>query len=175
MNAKQSIGRVDGENLIISQSWLNQLLGFVVFFALVAGTSYVTIVYPRFSVLPLEGFDFPFLMFLPLFELGRIAYRVCNERLVVTPKYMIHVTGRLWWRERSVRLEYSHIQEIEISESIFQRIIGVGDMVITPFGGHTNAAISIKGLWAPRAVKDLLLQMKTQVEQGGAVGALRRA
>jgi uncharacterized membrane protein YdbT with pleckstrin-like domain len=94
------------------------------------------------------------LTMLPLLIALKAAFHIYNERLVLTPDYMIHVTGRLSWRERSSRLPYEHIQEIETAQSVLQKICGLGDLLVTPLGGTSSTSIQIQGIRSPRAVKD---------------------
>ena len=164
-----TVGVVDGENLLFHQSWLNQmpLIFLAVFLEVVI--VYLTIAYPDFAlfVVPLgsDGFSASILPVFPLFVLLWGAIRIYNERLVVTPLYLIHVSGRLQWRERSVRLEYSHIQEIETVQSIFQRFLGIGDLMVVPIGSGNRSPIMMKGLRHPRAVKDVIREIKAKHPQ----------
>jgi hypothetical protein len=160
------IGFKDGDNYVIRQSWLNQSIGIGVVLVLLGMTTYVTLAFPGYTTVPLELgssiFAFPFLNIIPLCVLGRLAFLVYNERLVLTPEYLIHVTGRLAWRARSSRLEYDRIQEIEISQTILQRILGVGDVKVLPLAGLAENALAMNGLLHPRAVKDLIRAMSKQ-------------
>lgn len=164
-----TVGVVDGENLLFHQSWLNQmpLIFLAVFLEVVI--VYLTIAYPDFAlfVVPLgsDSFSASILPVFPLFVLLWGAIRIYNERLVVTPFYLIHVSGRIQWRERSVRLEYSHIQEIETVQSIFQRFLGIGDLMVVPIGSGNRSPIMMKGLRHPRAVKDVIREIKAKHPQ----------
>lgn len=85
-----------------------------------------------------------------------------NERLVLTPQYLIHVLGRLTWREKSVRLEYHHIQEIETEQTILQRVLGIGDVTLKPIGG---VPMRMVGLSKPREVKNVIRERVQHAEQ----------
>ncbi len=160
------VGYRDGENVIVHQSWRNQLGTLVVFVLLLAATTYLTVFYPDFTTVPLDfgesEVDFPLLNVLPLILLCRAAFVIYNERFVLTPDYLIHVTGRLAWRGRSSRLDYSKIQEIEIEETILQRALGVGDLKIIPTAGTEANSIRLKGVASPRGVKDLIRELTHQ-------------
>lgn len=155
-----TVGRVDGENVIFTQSWLNQIGLLFCTCLLGAAAVYLTIEFPSYALIPLDigtrTMMIPFIAVLPIIFFSKATFRIYNERFVLTPEYLIHVTGRLTWRERSVRLEYSRIQEIEISESIWQRILGLGDVILIPIAGITNSAMTMKGLRHPRGVKDMI-------------------
>lgn len=155
-----TVGVVDGDNVIVRQSWLNQwhliLLTALLEWAIID----LSIRFPELATfstqlgtVPISG---SYLPIIPVFVLLRAAFNIYNQRLVITPNYLIHVTGRLWWRERSSRLEYDHIQEIETIESIIQRLLGLGDLNVLPIGAGNRQAIVMKGLHKPRAVKDLI-------------------
>lgn len=157
--------------MIFTQSWWNQLPIICAFAALEVITIALTLRFPESTSLKLPvgagDVSISYLPPLPLFVFGKAAFRVLNERLVVTPSYLIHVTGRLSWQERSVRLEYPHIQEIETVQTVMQRIFGLGDIIITPIGGGTaKNAICIQGLANPRAVKDVIRNVKSQLADG---------
>ena len=155
-----SIGVVDGDNIIVRQSWLNQyiLVGVTLFLE-------VAIIYLNIQ-LALEGdFDISlgslsiptiYLPIIPLLVLARAAFKIYNERLVITPEYLIHVTGRLWWSSRTSRLDYNQVQEIETIQNIPQRILGLADIHITPIGRDLQGSITMPGLRRPRAVKDVI-------------------
>jgi uncharacterized membrane protein YdbT with pleckstrin-like domain len=159
-----TVGIVDGDNVIVRQSWLNQWPLVLLTAVLEVAIVYVSIIFPElatFSVhlgaLALSG---SYLPAIPVFVLLKAAFNIYNERLVITPLYLIHVTGRISWRERSSRLEYDHIQEIETIESIIQRILGLGDLNILPIGAGNRQAILMQGLRHPRAVKDLVRSVR---------------
>lgn len=137
------------------------MLGTLIIVLLVLGaTSYLTILFPEYTTVPLAVggliLEFPALNVVPLLVLVRSAYIIYNERFVLTPHYLIHVTGRLAWRGRSSRLDYSHIQEIEIEETLLQRALRVGDLKIIPMAATESNSIRLKGVACPRAVKDLV-------------------
>jgi len=163
-----SVGRQNGENVLIQQSWLNQLPLLLLFLLLEALIIYVRIECSDRSAhkLPETNVDtfISLLPLIPLFVLGRAAYPIFNERLVLTPQYIIHVVGRISWRVRSVRLEYAHIQEIEIEQTVFQRILDVGDISIVALGGAKVATIHMHGLAHPRGVKDLIRSKRSDAQ-----------
>ncbi len=165
---EELVGRPDGENVLIHQSWLNQLPLLLLLLLLEALIIYVRIEFSDRSAtkLPETSVDtlISMLPIVPLLILIKAAYPIINERLVVTPQYIIHVMGRISWRERSVRLEYGHIQEIEIEQTILQRMLGLGDISIVALGGANVAAIHMHGLANPRGVKDLIRARRSEVE-----------
>lgn len=163
---RSTVGIVDGDNILVRQSWLNQYILLSIVAALEVAIVYWTIAFPETATFTLNlgplSFSPSYLPAIPLLVLARAAFNVHNQRLVITPAYLIHVSGRLWWTERSSRLEYSHIQEIETIQSIPQRLLGIADLNILPMGGGNRQAIRMKGLRNPRAVKDVIRDKRAQ-------------
>ena len=164
----QAIGFLDGENIIVRQSWMNQWLLVVTTVVLE-----VAIVYLNLRLTESGNFDLAvgsfliptsYLPSIPLLVLATAAWKIYNERLVITPHYLIHVTGRIWWSAKTCRLDYNHVQEIETIQSIPQRILGVADLHITPIGRDLRGSMMIRGLSKPRVVKDLIRSLRNQQE-----------
>lgn len=159
----EKVGVRDGDNVIIRQSWLNQLGPILLALLTLALTSYLTIIFPEYTTITSEsGWSLPLLNFIPLTILLRSAFHIHNERFVVTPEYLIDVEGRLAWRERSTRIEYHRVQEIKIEETIVQRIFGLGDVTVVPLAGSDGVPICLRGVIQPRLVKDLIRQRKRE-------------
>jgi hypothetical protein len=159
------VGVRDGANIIIRQSWLNQLGMIVLALVTLALTSYLSIMYPEYTTVPTEGgLSLPVLNCIPLAMVLRSAFAIYNERFVITPEYLIDVEGRLAWRERSTRIEYHRVQEIKIEETIVQRILGLGDVTVVPLAGSDGVPICLRGVVHPRVVKDLIRGQKRERE-----------
>lgn len=161
-----AIGFVDGENIIVRQSWINQWL-----LVCVTVLLEVAIVFLNLNLAKSGSFELGIgtlsipttaLPIIPLLVLATAAWNIYNERLVITPHYLIHVTGRLWWSARTSRLDYNQVQEIETIQTIPQRILGVADLHITPIGRDLKGSIMIRGLRNPRGVKDLIRNLRSQ-------------
>jgi hypothetical protein len=158
--SETSVGVIDGANVIIRQSWLNQLGLIVIAIILEVAITVFTALFSE-TLISIDSLSITVgaLPCIPLFLLLVAAVRVYNERLVVTPEYLIHVTGRISWKEHSVRLEYPHIQEIETVQSILQRLLGLGDVAVIPVGGGSKTIV-MRGLRHPREVKNLIRGFK---------------
>ena len=169
---QSTVGVVDGKNIIVRQSWLNQFPLVLVALALEIAIVYITLDFPEVASFSFQiasvTISASYLPFIPLFVLAKAALNIYNERLVITPSYLIYVTGRISWSERSSRLEYSHIQEIETIETIAQRLLGIGDLNILPVGAGTRQAILMQGLRHPRAVKDVIRSYRNAPESGAS-------
>lgn len=158
-----------GQNLLYSQSWLNQIPLVVSSLLCLSLISYLSVYFPQVAYVPKSltgwGYDLPILFLIPLILFLKLIYVVLNERFVLTPEYMIHVVGRISWKERTVRLEYGRIQEIEILQTILQRIFGLGDIVIVPIAGTSQTNIHMHGVSNPRQVKDAIRQRQHGSEE----------
>lgn len=149
----------EGENIIVNQSWRNNVgLALAVILAAL-GSVYCTVTYPEYAGVPLPSGrgSFPVVVFVPLGLALRWLAIMINTKLILTPEYLLLITGVVSWRKRSVRLEYNRIAEIEIVQTIPQRVLGIGDVLIMPAGTGPDAAIGMPGVANPRALKDLLL------------------
>ncbi len=164
--SKYQIGETVRGNLIFTQSWLNQFPLLLATAALTALMTYLTFEYPGYSFLHLNSkwgaFDAPILFIVPAVLLMKALYIIYNEKFILTPQYMIHVSGRLNWKERTVRLEYSRIQEIEIDQTILQKIFNLGDVIVLPVAGSSATNIHMHGARSPRMVKDAIREMQSQ-------------
>jgi membrane protein YdbS with pleckstrin-like domain len=155
------VGVRDGDNIIIRQSWLNQCGMILLILMTLAGTSYVSLLYPEYTTIDSNiGVSIPLLNLIPLTMVLRCAFTIYNERFVITPEYLIDVEGRLAWRERSTRIEYHRVQEIKIEETILQRLFNLGDVTVVPLAGTEGIPICLRGVSHPRTVKDLIRQHK---------------
>jgi uncharacterized membrane protein YdbT with pleckstrin-like domain len=163
----KALGRIDGDNVIFTQSWWNQLPLMIGFIASIVAITLLTLQFPKETLLPVQLTDslikVPYLLPIPFVLLLKAAFKVYNERFVLTPEYMIHVSGRLTWRERSVRLEYRRIQEIETDHTILQRIFNLGDVILIPIAGTVQTtAIHMHGVAFPQIIKDIIRQRQNQ-------------
>ena len=146
---------IDG-NIVIQQSLRNQLPLIIVFFICILGAGAVNTYFPGAALLLLS--------LLPaLICLGAIGYRVMNSRVVLSPNYLLFIEGILAWRQRSIRLDYTRVQEIELRETILQRMLGIGDVVATPISTSMEEMIALNGVLHPRLYKDLIRERIGQV------------
>ena len=162
----RAIGFIDGDNIIVRQSWTNQwlLVSFTVFLEVAIVFLNLRLAESGTFELGMGSLSIPttYLPIVPLIVLATAAWKIYNERLVITPHYLIHVTGRLWWSVRTTRLDYNQVQEIETIQTIPQRILRVADLHITPIGRDLKGSIMIRGLRNPRGVKDLIRNLRSR-------------
>jgi hypothetical protein len=152
---------IDGDNIVVTQSLVNQLPRLSLVGITTLALLYLTFYYPHLTnfPIPLSGWElqFPVLVFIPFVLVTVPLHNVFDARLILTPDYLLQVRGLASWRERSVRLEYSRIQEIEIEQTLLQRVLGVGDIKVTPIVvGMDESVLHIHGIPKPHMLKDLL-------------------
>lgn len=152
--------RVEGDNVIVRESHLNRLPLFIVLgVAVILGVSTLSFLSQAAldSVLRQGRFVIALCFGLPVLMMySFIVYRIYNQKLVITPEYLINVVGTLTWRERSIRLDYSRIAEIEIDVTLFQRAFHLGDVRITPIATESDDLFVVRGVRHPRILKDIL-------------------
>ena len=148
-------------NIVIQQSLRNQLPLVVLFFLSILGAGTVNAYYPGESLVLLS--------FLPALVCAAAAtYKVWNSRVVLAPEYLLYIHGILSWQQRSIRLEYARIQEIELRETILQKLLGIGDVIATPISTSMEDMIALNGVRHPRLYKDLIRDRiePTSADQG---------
>jgi hypothetical protein len=147
----------DGDNVIVYQSWFNQWPFLLLGIMAIAGALWAASVYPDRAHLRIsESFELPLIPMIPLALLGKWAWSTMNVKLVLTPEYLILLDGVLSWRQRTVRLEYQKIQEIEVQQTIPQRILGIGDVSLIPVATSKHGQVTMPGVPSPRVLKDIL-------------------
>lgn len=90
----------------------------------------------------------------PLFVGGILAHRVMNEKLIFHPDYLLFREGVLSWRETSSRIEYQWIREINIKQNLLQKILNVGELMVSTVATQIASEVTMPGVRDPRRVKD---------------------
>lgn len=85
-----------------------------------------------------------------------LIHKLYDNKLIITDEYLLFIHGCLNWKEKSIRLEYSFIREIEIDQTIPQKFLGVGDIIVTLVATSLDSNKKLPGVRNPRKVKDLL-------------------
>jgi uncharacterized membrane protein YdbT with pleckstrin-like domain len=148
---------VEGDNVIVNQSWLNNIGLLVALIAAVLGTIYCMVLFPEYTGVPLpDGTTFPLLAVVPIAVALRWLAVMLNNKLVLTPEYLLLISGAISWRKTTTRLEYHRISEIEIVQTIPQRLFGIGDVIVMPAGTGPDASVCMPGVSYPGALKDIL-------------------
>lgn len=165
----------DQSNIIVRQASLNQLPLIIAFVASIFLTFWAPLHYPvtlQEIDLGIITFSLPLFGLFPLVIAAALVRSLGNYRLILTPEYIYYAEGIFNWKEKTIRIEYNHIREIEIDQTMFQRIFGMGDLVITVVATSIESSTNMPGIWRPRKIKDLIRSRMHVEEQALAPGAL---
>lgn len=147
-------------NLIFQTSYLHYL---PLVFGIVASAALTIygMIYWEWSIqwVRIYSYNIPLLIFaLPgVIFLVVLLFQAHNEKLILTPQYALFIQGILRWRQNSVRMEYQSIKEVNIEETILQRLLGLGDIRCTTVVSVGQQYATMPGLRNPRRVKDIIL------------------
>lgn len=153
--------------IVIVQDYLNQLPLMVLFLLSVYALIRFSPMFP-WSVqwLDLWLFYFPLPLFgiFPLMILAVLTHALFDKRMVLTDEYLNFIEGRVSWKEKTIRVGYEHIREIEIDQTIYQRIVGIGDIGITAIATTLEPTIIMPGIRKPRVLKDTIRERMHALE-----------
>lgn len=153
-------------NIVIHEYFLNHIVLLLTLILCVIGGIWATFTFP-WSIQPLQIgkiggilFSFPLPLFiLPVMVVAAMYLRSIHDiRLVLCPEYLIYVSGVISWKEKTIRVEYSDIREIEIDQTLYQKSINVGDIIILIISTQIDSALQMPGVKNPRLIKDYLRQ-----------------
>lgn len=159
------------ENIVIYRSLRSELASILLLLVLTVMAAYGTAAY-SWSVqhVPLGTYDghpvyfrLPLFAIIPLALLAKILHSLLNYRYILCDEYVLEVRGLWALRRKSIRLNYSHIRGVEISESLWQQLLRIADiqilsdisMMAMP-GAAGEHFIEMKGVASPRMIKDMI-------------------
>ncbi|MCO6430426.1 MAG: PH domain-containing protein [Deltaproteobacteria bacterium] len=154
--------RKDNANIIYHTSFLHFLPLLIAALAAAVFAFYASFEW-KWSVQWAEigGYTVP----LPLFGLPAIVLMVMlicrkyNEKLILTPEYVLFIEGIIRWKQESVRMDYASIKEVTIEETILQRLLGLGDVCcLTAAASAAHKTATMPGVRSPRKIKDLIME-----------------
>ena len=178
MNQTTQIASIKGlPNQVFNHSMMNQAP--MVFFSLgtTLVTLYLTLVFPWatqwIAVSASSSFAIPVPLFviIPLVLLGKLIHDLKNTKFVLCPDYVLFIDGIIGWKEVSLRMGYEHIHEIEIEQTILQRILGTGDLTLLSIASSGNQKLRMDGLRSPRQVKNLIQERMSGTDADDVTGA----
>lgn len=114
----------------------------------------------------------PLLGIIPLLILGRLAWKLLNNKYVLGHEHVTEVNGILSFKLSTTRLLYLHIRGVEIDATIFQRILNLGDVHLASDVYKGEGEIVFEGVKNPNLIKEVLQQrttMKLREYRGGPV------
>lgn len=84
-------------------------------------------------------------------------YVLTDQRIVIE---------RGFFRKEKIMMPYGKVQDIEISQTIFERILNVGDIII--YGGHDNSDTILDDTPNPKEVEEIILNQVGNYHQNYA-------
>ncbi len=174
-----------GNNIVIFRSARSQLISILCLIALIAYAVYATHRYDwavqdiTFGSPDGRQIHFPLPLFglLPLALAAKILHSLLNFRYILCDTYVLEVQGLWALRRKSIRLNYVHIRGVEISESIVQQLLGIGDIeilsdisIVGASGIAAEHTILMRGVARPREIKDTIqshIQSQSHLAKAG--------
>ncbi len=89
-----------------------------------------------------------------------------NTLYTLTDKRIIIKRGL--FNKEKISMPYSKVEDIDVSQSIFERVLGAGDIVI--YGGHDNAETILDEVPNPRDVEEIILNQVNNLNYSYAQG-----
>jgi uncharacterized membrane protein YdbT with pleckstrin-like domain len=97
----------------------------------------------------------PLWWFLPFLTLGAAMIKIYNVRFTVDHWGAHAKVGILSLRTRSVSVRYEDIRSIECDQSLLERIVNVGAVLVSTAAGATDEVV-FEGVAAPHEIQDML-------------------
>lgn len=155
---------------VVRQSFLNYGFFILVVGAFTLFSIYLTFLYP-WSMQTIWSSEFvslkiPLFALIPLALFAHLLHLVLDKKMVFTDSYILFLEGLMSWKEKSIRAHYFNIKEIEIDQTIYQRIFGLGDLTITTVATQIESALMMPGIRNSRQIKDFINErMVSQLEE----------
>ena len=152
------------EAIIIPKVWRSELRLLVFFFVFCVASVVLSREFPG-SVIEGELFPIgekhimlhlPLFWFLPAGVLFRAIFKVFNVRYLMDSKGIEARYGIMWVSQTISRIRYVDIRSAEIQQSIVDRILSVGDIIISS-AAKQSVDVLFQGVAVPQEVKDVIL------------------
>ncbi len=154
----------DSANIVIGPSVRDQWVHLIIFvflmvFMVVGSLRFPWLVQQVNLNLP-PGYDITFnvslLALFPLISIAFIAHRLFDERYILTPEYILEISGRCSLKFHSARLRYIHVKDVEIDKKLYQRFLNVGDLIVATSITSGDSNIRMKGIVNPWEIKKIV-------------------
>ena len=154
-----------GRGLVIRKVWRSELLTIILFFLLSAASVYLTRLFPssviRGPLFPLGGemlyLRLPLLWFLPAAALSTALLRIYDVRYVLDGDGIEARTGIISLNQQVTRLRYEDIRSVEFKQSIWERLLDIGEIEIGT-AATSGIEIILHGAASPSEVQNLILR-----------------
>lgn len=153
----------DKENIIVYRSPRSEwpqivLVLFLCLLVNMAAFSYPGTLYPisfgEFRGTPI-GIVIPLLMFFPLVLVGRMFWRLFDQRYVVGLESIVEVTGLASFNTKTTEVYYTNIRAVEIEQTVIQRLLHTGNLKIGALLSN-QGDITMAGIRNPEQIKGIL-------------------
>lgn len=103
----------------------------------------------------------------PLILLALLLRSLYDKKLVLCEDYLLYLEGLASWKERSVRIDYRNIREVTIEQTLYQKLFGIGDILVTSLSTHIDSSIRMPGVKRPRDIKNFIMErVKEEIDRG---------
>ena len=144
-------------------TWRSRIIMLLWFFILCAGVIWLCREFPIF-VLTGKLFDIgnvtwylslPLPVLIPGFVLGKVLLYIYNSRFIIDERGVEAQIGLVSFNLRQPRLRYEDIRGIEPQQTLWERILGIGSVLIGS-AMTQNVEITMAGVSNPRAIQLLI-------------------
>lgn len=97
-------------------------------------------------------------------HLVRGGYRLLTFRCLLTSKRLFHSFGPLYPRDEAVELAI--IGRVEVRQSFWQKLLGVGDVVVVPEESSGRTPVELSGFRRPKAFATLIETTSKAAREG---------
>ena len=152
------------EAIIVPKVWRSEVRLLLFFFVFCIASVVLTRSFPA-SVIRGELFRYgdsriilhlPLFWFLPAWALSRALFRIYNVRYQLDGNGIEARYGVMWITQTIARVRYVDIRSAEIQQSLTDRILSVGDVIISS-AAKQSVDILFQGVAVPKEVKEVIL------------------
>ena len=155
---KSSDGVYPEGEIVLYRHFLSLGLEIILFVVVSIAALYYTIKYPEFiQYVDIGIFTFPIPLFLlpPIVLAAYIIHGLYNYKYIISDDYVLDYEGVLSFKMRETRVEYEHVRGIEVDKTLYQRMLGLGDIKIGS-AMKNDVEVMLKGIYDPNYYKDII-------------------
>ena len=110
-------------------------------------------------------FHIPLFGIIPLVLGAKLLHDMKDSKLLLYKDYVLYAKGLMSWQEHTVRIRYNHLREIEIDQTILQKLFGIGDIVLISMSSQSEDEVYMRGIPNPRHIKDLIEKRRNKFDE----------
>ena len=173
---KSADGNYPGGEIIVYRHFLSLGPEIALFILVSLAALYYTAKHPEFIqyvdigvvILPI-----PLFLLLPVVLASYIIHGLYNYKYVISNDYVLDYEGVLSFKMTETRVEYEHIRGIEVDRTIYQRILGLGDIRIGT-AVRNDVEVLLKGIYNPHYYKDIIESRLRRHVEAMEISGLKR-